>query len=62
MHVLVVSSGSRGFGVEGERRVVVQVRVLDAPGRNFGVGEVTDVPTKMRFRLRSTLGAVHDPT
>ena len=32
------------------------------PRRNFGAGEVTDVPTKTRFRSRSTLGAVHDPT
>ena len=41
---------------------MVQVRVLDAPRRNFGAGDVTDVPTKTRFRSRSTLGAVHDPT
>ena len=30
VQVLVVSSGSRWVGVEGERRVAVQVRVLDA--------------------------------
>ena len=31
VQVLVVPSGSCRVGVEGERRVVVQVRVLDAP-------------------------------
>ena len=62
VQVLVVSSGSRRVGVEGQRRIVVQVRVLDAARRNFGAGEVTDVPTKTRFRSRSMLGAVNDPT